>query len=232
MPVKPARQGRRKEAFVIIGFPIGMVGSNTYLLYDDKQKDGAIIDPGGETEPLLQEIKKREIIIRYLLNTHGHFDHIAANAHLQSTFDVPLGIHPADRDLLLEGGGASWFNLAYVPSPRPDIDLTEETVLELGRLRIAVLHTPGHTPGSVCLYVPEENALFTGDTLFADSVGRTDLPGGDARQLTESLHKLLSLPTETTIYPGHGSTTTLGRERRHNPWIKRLENDTASGKTS
>lgn len=217
---------------MIIGFPIGMVGSNTYLLYDEEQKDGAIIDPGGETKPLLQEIEKSEITVRYLLNTHGHFDHIAANAQLQSTFDVPLGIHPADRDLLLDGGGAPWFGLAYVPSPRPNIDLTEDTVLDLGRLRIEVLHTPGHTPGSVCLYVPAENALFTGDTLFANSVGRTDLPGGNAHQLTESLRKLLSLPRETTIYPGHGATTTLGRERQHNPWMQRLESDVVPGSTS
>lgn len=208
---------------MIIGLPLGMVGSNTYLLYDEEQKDGAIIDPGGETKPLLKEIEEREIIVRYVLNTHAHFDHIAANAALTSKFDAPLGIHPADRDLLLEGGGASWFDLAYVPSPPPDIALTEENVLTLGHLQIEVLHTPGHTPGSVCLHVPEENALFTGDTLFSESIGRTDLPGGNPRVLRESLRTLMALPKETKIYPGHGPTSTLGHELQHNPWLRRLQ---------
>ncbi len=213
---------------MIVGLPIGMVGSNTYLLYDEEDKEGAIIDPGGETKPLLQEIKEQQIMVRYLLNTHAHFDHIAANASLKSTFDVPLGLHPADRELLLDGGGASWFGLAYVPSPPPDIALTEETTLTLGKFQIHVIHTPGHTPGSICLYVPEEAALFTGDTLFADSVGRTDLPGGDAHRLTESLRALASLPEETMLYPGHGPGATLAQTYRHNPWMRRLQNDGSS----
>ncbi|MGC9400258.1 MAG: MBL fold metallo-hydrolase [Anaerolineae bacterium] len=207
---------------MIIRLPIGMLGSNTYLLYDDAQKASAVIDPGGDTTPLFEEIEKRGLDIRYLLNTHAHFDHIAANSYVKAKFDVPLGLHPADRALLLEGGGASWFDLAYVPSPPPDIELVEGKVLELGNLHIEVLHTPGHTPGSVCLYVPEENALFSGDTLFAESVGRTDLPGGEARRLTESLRKLLTLPEETDLYPGHGSATTLSRARRFNPWLRRI----------
>ena len=213
---------------MIVRLPIGMVGSNTYLLYDEEEKDGAIIDPGGETRPLLQKIEEQQITVRYLLNTHAHFDHVAANASLKSTFDVPLGLHPADRDLLLEGGGASWFNLAYVPSPPPDIELTEETTLTLGRLEIHVLHTPGHTPGSICLHVPAENALFTGDTLFAKSVGRTDLPGGDPQRLTESLRSLMSLSEDTEIYPGHGPAVTLAYTYRHNPWMRRLQDGEAS----
>ncbi len=207
---------------MILRLPIGLVGSNTYLVYDEENGDGVIVDPGGETQPLLDEIGQRRVRVRYILNTHGHFDHIAANAAVKAQFDVPLGLHPADQELLLHGGGAALFGLNYVPSPPPDLELVEGLRLEIGALHLQVLHTPGHTPGSVCLYIPEESALLTGDTLFASGVGRTDLPGGDARQLTESLRRLLALPPETTVYSGHGSSTTLSAERRHNPWLRRL----------
>lgn len=207
---------------MIIRLPIGMLESNTYLLYDEETLEGAIIDPGGETARLFEEVRKRDVEIRYLLNTHAHFDHITANTEVVSEYGVPLAIHPADRELLLRGGGAARWDIAYVPSPEPKIELTDGRRLELGELEIESLHTPGHTPGSVCLYVPAARALITGDTLFPGSVGRTDLPGGDPRQLTASLRRLLELPPETTVYPGHGSTTTLKRERRTNPWLKRL----------
>ncbi len=209
---------------MIIRLPIGMVGSNTYLLYDEEGREGAIIDPGGETAPLLKEIERHKVQVQYLLNTHAHFDHIASNNYIKLKFDARLGLHPNDLDLLLEGGGAAWFGLAYVPSPPPDIDLVDSKKLKLGTLHIEVIHTPGHTPGSVCLHVPEEKALFTGDTLFADSVGRTDLPGGDPQRLTKSLRALLSLPDDTLLYPGHGASTTLADARQYNPWIKRLQN--------
>ena len=136
---------------------------------------------------------------------------------------VPLALHPADRGLLANGGGAAWFGLTYAQSPSPTIDLTDGDELEVGNLHIQVLATPGHTPGGVCFYVPEEHALITGDTLFANSVGRTDLPGGDPRALTESLKRLLALPPETIVHPGHGPSSTLAQERQHNPrlkWIK------------
>ena len=207
---------------MILRLPIGLLGSNTYLVYDEKNGESTIVDPGGEIQPLLDEIRQRRVQVRYILNTHAHFDHIAANAAVKAQFDVPLGLHPADRELLLHGGGATLFGLNYVPSPPPDLDLVEGLTLAVGLLYLQVLHTPGHTPGSVCLYIPEEAALLTGDTLFAGSVGRSDLPGGNARQLTESLRRLLDLPPETTVYPGHGAVTTLSAERRHNPWLRQL----------
>ncbi|NBD35445.1 MAG: MBL fold metallo-hydrolase [Chloroflexi bacterium] len=208
---------------MIMSLPIGILQSNCCLVYDKTTRDGAIVDPGGDTAPLMKEIEERGIEVRYIINTHGHFDHVAANGALQS-LDAPLALHPADRDLLAEGGGASWFDLAYVPSPAPDIDLHDGQVLTVGELHLHVVHTPGHTPGSICLYIPEDGALITGDTLFAGSVGRTDLPQGNPRALTESLKKLLALdyPPETKIYPGHGPTSTLARERQRNPWLRRL----------
>ncbi len=207
---------------MIIRLPIGMLGSNTYLLYDEESRESAIIDPGGETAPLFEKIKDRRLDVRYLLNTHAHFDHIAANAEVSARYEVPLGLHPADEELLIRGGGAARWDIAYVPSPEPSLSLTDGKALKLGALTLEVVHTPGHTPGSICLYIPQEGAMLTGDTLFPGSVGRTDLPGGDARQLTESLRRILTFPPETTLYAGHGEKTTLAQERRSNPWLKRL----------
>ncbi len=209
---------------MIISLPIGMVDSNCYLIYDenDTATPGAVIDPGGELQPLLTEITQRNVRLHFILNTHGHFDHIAANAQLKAAFPVPIGLHPADRELLIGGGGAAMFGLLILNSPSPELELRDGLTLEIGRLHLQVLHTPGHTPGSICVYCPQENALFTGDTLFAGSVGRTDLAGGDSRQLTASLRRLLTLPHETLILPGHGPTSSLGQERRFNPWLRRL----------
>ncbi len=207
---------------MLIQLPIGLLQSNCYLVYDAESRAGAVIDPSGDVTPLLDQIREHALDIRYILNTHGHFDHIGANAQLTEMFNAPLGLHPADRALLDLGGGAPWYNLPYIPSPEPALALEDETTLELGALRIQVIHTPGHTPGSVCFYIPAETNLITGDTLFAGSVGRTDLPGGDARTLTRSLRRLLMLPDNTNIYPGHGPASTLAEEKRHNPWVRRL----------
>lgn len=207
---------------MILGLPIGLVNSNIYLVYDESQRAGIIVDTGGDHQLVTPEIDKRQLEIRYILNTHGHFDHVAANAQLKAEYNVPLGIHPADRELLLSGGGAALFGLAHMPSPPPDLELTADFTLQVGDLELQVIHTPGHTPGSICLYLPGEEALLTGDTLFAGSVGRTDLPGGSAQQLNTSLRQLLALPAETKIYPGHGPQSTLARELRENPWLRRL----------
>jgi len=212
---------------MIIGLPIGILQSNCYLVYGEESGEGIVIDPGGDTAPLLEKIKEHNVQVRYVLNTHGHFDHIAGNADLEAVLHVPFGLHPADQALLMEGGGAAWFDVAYVPAPKPTLTLTDGLILEVGNFQIRVIHTPGHSPGSVCFYIPEENALITGDTLFAGSVGRTDLPGGDARSLTESLKRIVRLvPPQTTIYPGHGHTNRLSAERRGNPWLKWIANET------
>jgi hydroxyacylglutathione hydrolase len=221
---------------MIIQLPIGMLQSNCYLIYDEKSHEGAIVDPGANAEALLKEVKQRDLQIRYILNTHGHFDHIIGNAQLVAELDVPLGIHPADQTLLSKGGGAAYFGMGTVASPHATLELTDGFNLQVGEVNLQVIHTPGHTPGSVCFYVSEDtnvatspsnqadpanpNGLITGDTLFAGSVGRTDLPGGNAQILTKSLNRLLMLPPETIIYPGHGPISTLAREQRSNPWIK------------
>jgi hydroxyacylglutathione hydrolase len=208
---------------MIVQIPLGILEANCYLVYDEAGGEGVVVDPGGDTTALRREIERRHVTLTAILNTHGHFDHSAGNAELAS-FNVPLGIHPNDCDLLAEGGGAAWFDFPQAPPMQPGIMLTEGFEYAAGRLRLRVLETPGHTPGSVCFYIAEENALLTGDTLFAGGIGRSDLPGGDPRTLTTSLTRLLTLPTETVIYPGHGPTSTLAHEKRHNPWLKLIAN--------
>lgn len=203
--------------------PIGLLSSNCYVLYDPAAGTALVIDPGfTEADALLSQLETLNVRVTALLNTHGHFDHVSGNALLQH-LGAPLGIHPQDRDLLLRGGGAAWFGLAYPPSPEPDFELEHGSTLTCGSLTVEVIHTPGHSPGSVCLYVPQEKLLLTGDTLFAGGgVGRTDLPGGDPRALTRSLQRLLSLPHDTRIYPGHGPAGTLEHEARTSPWLRRI----------
>jgi hydroxyacylglutathione hydrolase len=206
----------------ITRLPIGLLESNCYLVYDTDGGEAVIVDPGMlDPRPLLREIAGRDLHVRYILNTHGHFDHVAGNG-LLGLPEAELGIHPADRRLLLAGGGGMQFGITLSPSPEPDLDLVEGVVLTLGGAGLTVLHTPGHTPGCVCLYLPDDATLLTGDTLFAGSVGRTDLPGGDQRELQISLARLLQLPAKTRIYPGHGPATTLDVEKRRNPWLKGL----------
>ncbi len=221
---------------MIVQLPIGILQSNCYLVYDEVGREGIIADPGANAAALLKEIKQRDLQIRYILNTHGHFDHIIGNAQLVAELNVPLGIHPDDQSLLSKGGGAAYFGMGSVNSPSATLALTDGFTLQIGKLNLQVIHTPGHTPGSVCFFVSEDtdvvrppsgptdvsspHSLITGDTLFAGSVGRTDLPGGNAQTLTKSLNRLLALPPETRIYPGHGPTSTLAQEQRSNPWLK------------
>ncbi|MCJ7550922.1 MAG: MBL fold metallo-hydrolase [Anaerolineae bacterium] len=207
---------------MIIQLPIGLMGSNCYVIYDHDQGEGAIVDPGvSEAGPLMREVNRHQLHIQSVLNTHGHFDHVLGN----SILDLPgaqLAIHAGDRDLLLAGGGAPMFGLPFVPSPEPTLILEDGMVLAIGDLRVEVLHTPGHTPGSVCFHISEEHGLLTGDTLFEGSVGRTDLPGGCHQTLERSLKRLCELPGSTRVYPGHGDATTIDRERRVNPFLRHL----------
>ena len=179
---------------------------NTYVTACPATGDCAVIDPGDDMDRILAVISERGFTPRYILNTHGHYDHIAGNAVLRKALTIPVGRHPAS---------------ATDDAPI-DIPLTDGTLLPLGRLSVAVIHTPGHTPEAVCLHLAGH--LFTGDTLFVGDVGRSDLPGGDFKALIESLaHIVTVLPDETVIHPGHdyGSTptSTMGREKRENPYI-------------
>ena len=200
---------------------VGLIQTNCHLIGDDATREGAVIDPGGDPDPILAAIEAEGLTIRYILNTHAHFDHMAANGPLLAATGALLAAHPAEVELLTTGGGAKWFGLlSAIYSPNLDLELSDGQELTVGGLRLEVLHTPGHSPGHVAFYVPDEGVLFSGDALFQNSIGRSDLPGGDHTTLIASIrHKLLPLPDETLVYPGHGPATTIGAERRQNPFL-------------
>ena len=192
--------------------------NNVYVLVGDDDA-AVVVDPGLECDDVIEDLARRGLKIELLLNTHGHVDHAAGNAPFQARFGAPLLAHPADRtlrEMLVEQAG--WFGIDAQPTPEPDRLILGGERLVLGSHEILVLHTPGHTPGGCCFLVGDD--LYSGDTLFHESVGRTDLPGGDTRQLVESIRQVLyALPDHVNVYPGHGQATTIGHERRANPFV-------------
>lgn len=203
----------------VFKIPVEPLGSNCYLAWDAETLEAAVIDPGGEGSKIIAQARKRSLNVRLILNTHGHGDHIAANAEVKDEFDALILISQAEAPLLSD----SVLNLsaAYgfsVTSPPPDGLLAPGERVTVGGIELEVLDTAGHSPGGVSFYT--EGAVFTGDTLFFGSVGRWDLPGGDESLLLSNIRKnLLTLPDDTTVYPGHGQTTTIGVEKRYNPFL-------------
>ena len=205
---------------IVVTLPVGLIQTNCYVVGCEETKEGVVIDPGGHPERILAEIERRGLTIKYVLNTHAHFDHTDANGAVVEATGAPLALHPEDSTLLAASGGAALFGVQAHPSPRADLDLHDGDELEVGTLRFKVLHTPGHTPGHVCFYEAEEGVLFDGDVLFYRGVGRTDLPGGSWEQLVASIQdRLFALPGETVVYSGHGPATTIEDEKRLNPWL-------------
>jgi glyoxylase-like metal-dependent hydrolase (beta-lactamase superfamily II) len=199
---------------------VGITQTNCYIVGCEETREGVVIDPGGHPKRILKAVEENELTIRYVLNTHCHFDHMGANAEIVAATGAPLALHPAELPILEARGGASLFGVSVGESPGPDVELEDGQVLEVGALRFRVLHTPGHSPGGVTFYLEEEGAAFDGDVLFSEGVGRTDLPGGDWGTIQRSIQEVLfALPDETVIYPGHGPKTTVGREKRSNPWV-------------
>lgn len=198
---------------------VGPLDTNCYLVYCDETLDCAVIDPGAEAErifPLVVELELKPVII---LNTHGHIDHIGANKDVKDKFNVPLCIHSLDSPLLekIQEFELSFF-LGAKESPPADRLLEDKDTIRFGKSSLRVVHTPGHTPGSVSFL--GEGILFSGDTLFFGGVGRTDLPGGSTKDLEKSIkEKILTLPPETIVLPGHGPMTTVGEEKESNPFL-------------
>lgn len=201
---------------------VGALQTNCYLVGCPQTKEGIIVDPGGDAELILAEIKRLGLKIRHVVNTHGHFDHILANRKVVKATGAKLAIHPKDAPMLMAklSSLAKFFGLeGIIPSPPPDLLLEEGDELVVGKLKFRVLHTPGHSQGSISLLA--EGVVFTGDALFKMGIGRTDLPGGDYQTLMESIrNKLLTLPDETIVYSGHGPPTTIGAERSNNPFLR------------
>jgi glyoxylase-like metal-dependent hydrolase (beta-lactamase superfamily II) len=196
----------------------GPVSTNSYLVWDDAGA-AVLIDAGGGKAEILQYIAEFQLTLHWLINTHGHYDHIAENHVILVATGAKLLIHEADAAWLsdIKLNLAGFFAARYTPHEAQQL-LTDGEIIECGQLSFRVIHTPGHTPGSICLLVGD--LLFSGDTLFQSSIGRCDLIGGDAAQLQRSIkEKLLPLPDSTRVYPGHGPMTSIAEERQHNPFL-------------
>ena len=200
---------------------VGPLGVNCFILGDKQSNEGVVVDPGADGEMILAAVARFGLKVKYVLNTHGHFDHIGCNRQLKEQTGAELLIHEKDLWLLNEAArSARQYGFQVEDSPLPSRYLTDGLRLDFGRRSIEVLHTPGHTPGGCSLLLAEEKLVITGDTLFADSVGRTDLPGGSHEQLIASIKtKLMPLADDTVVWPGHGPSSTIGRERRSNPYL-------------
>jgi hydroxyacylglutathione hydrolase len=201
--------------------PVGITQTNCYVVGCEETQDGVVIDPGGHPKRILKAIEESGLTIRYVLNTHCHFDHMGANADVVAATGAPLALHPAEIPMLQAQGGASLFGVPARESPLPNLELEDGQVLEVGTLRFQVLHTPGHSPGGLTFYLEEEGVAFDGDVLFHMGVGRVDLPGGDWETLLRSIREVLfTLPDDTILYSGHGPRTTVGQEKQSNPWLR------------
>ena len=200
---------------------VGQLGVNCFILGDSSTGEGVIVDPGADAEKILAATEKLGLSIRYVINTHGHFDHVGGNRRVLAATGAQLLIHEEDTPFLSRAADvATMYGLSTENSPPPDRFLEDGMVIGFGGFSMKVLHTPGHTPGGCCLYLEEQGKVITGDTLFAEGVGRTDFPGSSHDALIHGIRtKLMVLPDSTLAFPGHGPSTTIGHEKRYNPYI-------------
>jgi hydroxyacylglutathione hydrolase len=202
-------------------FPVGPLQCNCSVIGDDTSREALVIDPGDDIENVIAVIARHKLQVKQIVVTHAHIDHVGGAMKLRAATGAPILLNQNDYALLkMLDAQAAWIG---VPSPgKVEIDqsLDQSDSVKAGSLAATVLHTPGHTEGSICLYFPTEKKLIAGDTLFAGSIGRTDLPGGSYDKIIDSLHeKILALPDETIVVPGHGPLTTIGEERETNPFL-------------
>ncbi len=208
----------------IITLHVGAIDANCYLLFERSSKDAFIIDPGGDADLIKAAIKDNGLNGLYIVNTHGHFDHVSAGGEVKEATGAPIVLHGDDVGLLAEAHEhAALWGVKIGPQPAPDIIMEDGSTFKAGSITLDVLHTPGHTPGGVCLYYKDAGVLFTGDTLFAGSIGRTDLGGGSAETLLKSIKdRLLSFDDNVIVLPGHGPASTIGEEKELNPFVANM----------
>lgn len=201
---------------------VGMMGVCCYIVSCEETKEGLIVDPGGNEDEILAACQNEDLKVQYIVNTHGHPDHVCGNKRLKDATGAKIIMHTADADFFGQKQVEQFFSQLGLPaSPPVDIRVVEADTIVFGRESLTVIHTPGHTPGGICLY--SKPHLFTGDTLFAGGVGRTDFPGGSTQQLLNSIkERLLSLPADTIVWPGHGyggEQSTIAQEKASNPFL-------------
>jgi hydroxyacylglutathione hydrolase len=201
--------------------PVGMLQCNCSIFGDEQSRQAVVIDPGDEIEEIQAILAKHRLQVKAIVITHAHIDHIGGAQKLKAATGAPVYMNANDQglydDLDMQAG---WLGMKTPEKTSIDVNARDGDSLTLGAAEFHVLHTPGHTQGSISLWIPAENKVVAGDTLFRDSIGRTDLPGGNPRQILRSIHeKLMPLDDKTVVIPGHGPNTTIGRERERNPFL-------------
>ena len=201
---------------------VGQLAVNCYIVGDEETKEGMIVDPGGDAENILEVVRETGLTIKYLVVTHGHFDHCGGLRTLKDSLKCEILSHKEALPLIQRSqASAERWGLFVDQAPDPDRFLDEKDIVTLGSLEFSVIHTPGHSPGGISLYCEKEKLLLSGDTLFQGSIGRTDFPGGSMEVLTASIQqKLYTLPDDTQVYAGHNSPTTIGYEKKNNMFIR------------
>ncbi|HRY12191.1 MAG TPA: MBL fold metallo-hydrolase [Syntrophomonadaceae bacterium] len=205
---------------ILMGLEISSMGVNCYIVGCEETREVAVIDPGGNARAILNMLKENDLKAVYIINTHGHIDHIGANKGVKDATGAQILIHEADAKMLVNSASNLSFLMGSgVTSPAADRLLKDGDKIKIGNtVELDVIHTPGHSPGGVCLKT--DDIIFVGDTLFQGSIGRTDFPGGSYNQLIQNIkNKLLCYDDDVIAYPGHGPATTIGFERKHNPFL-------------
>ena len=204
--------------------PVGLLACNCSILGDEQTGEALVIDPGDQADDILAVLQRHKLRVTGIVVTHAHIDHIGGAQELQAATGAPVWLHPHDLELCRQlEAQAVWLGMTAPARAEIDAEARDGARLRAGGTELEILHTPGHTRGSISLWVPAEKKLLAGDTLFQDGIGRTDLPGGDGRQILRSIkEKYFPLPEETLVIPGHGPTTTLARERAFNYFLQRL----------
>ena len=194
---------------------VGPIATNCYIIWDEKSKEACVIDPGDEQAQISKTLEDLKLDVKCVILTHGHFDHVTALPHIESLSGVPVYIHK--EDLFLVTGSVPKFAalFGYKATPLEGLEFMRDSQqIKIGDMVLKIIHTPGHTPGGVCIYLENEKVMFTGDTLFFEDHGRVDLPAASGKMMLDSLKRLLALPADVTVYPGHGRSTSIGNERK------------------
>jgi glyoxylase-like metal-dependent hydrolase (beta-lactamase superfamily II) len=205
------------------GVVVGLFQENCWIVGSRKRGEACVIDPGDEPEQILALARDMGVRITRVVASHAHIDHILAARAIVEATGAPFLMHQSDQFIAdnLPNTARMWLGQEVPPAPRPDAFPTDGQDLEIAGVTVRVIHTPGHTPGSLCLYAADAKLLFSGDTLFRESIGRTDLPGGDTEQILRSIaQRLYTLPEDTRVLPGHMQETTIAHEREHNPFVR------------